>query len=74
MMSCRHTWATTMMNEDVSLAYISRGLGHTSLATTSNYLDKFRDRKIKKAGGPSYEIYYEPKIREYRLRKHYLNR
>lgn len=37
----RHSWATLLKNNGVSIAEISEGLGHSSLETTKNYLDSF---------------------------------
>ena len=46
----RHTWASTMMEHDAPLAYISKGLGHTSLATTERYLASFSNNKKVEKG------------------------
>lgn len=43
----RHTWATILMKNNVSMPYISKGLGHTSMTTTERYLGDFdQDQKI----------------------------
>ena len=36
----RHTWAVTMHKKGASLAEIGRGLGHSNLKTTSDYLEE----------------------------------
>ncbi len=36
----RHTWAVAMMNQNATLAHIGRGLGHSNLKTTSDYLEE----------------------------------
>ena len=41
----RHSWATTLMREGASVAYISKGLGHSSLQTTENYLAGFTSKQ-----------------------------
>jgi len=47
-MVARHTWATILMKNNVSMAYISKGLGHTSMTTTERYLGDFdQDQKIE---------------------------
>lgn len=56
LMSCRHTWSTLMMNADASIVYISKGLGHTSLKTTENYLAQFNTKKISEMGNRLYDI------------------
>lgn len=46
--SCRHSFATMLKRKHVSTEYISESLGHSSLQTTSAYLDSFEDEtKIK---------------------------
>jgi integrase/recombinase XerD len=36
----RHTWAVTMHNRGAKLSVIGRGLGHSNLKTTSDYLEE----------------------------------
>lgn len=36
----RHTWAVTMHNKGASLAEIGKGLGHSNLKTTADYLEQ----------------------------------
>ena len=36
----RHTWAVTMSKSKATLAEIGRGLGHSNLKTTSDYLEE----------------------------------
>lgn len=36
----RHTWAVAMMHQKATLAQIGRGLGHSNLKTTSDYLEE----------------------------------
>ena len=44
----RHTWATILMKNNVSMPYISKGLGHTSMTTTERYLGDFdQEQKIE---------------------------
>jgi integrase/recombinase XerD len=43
----RHSYATKMRNSGVSVSFISNSLGHSSIATTENYLGKFPDQDIK---------------------------
>lgn len=45
-MVARHTWATILMKNNISMPYISKGLGHTSMTTTERYLGDF-DQKQK---------------------------
>jgi integrase/recombinase XerD len=45
--SARHSFATTLMNKGVSIAFISQSLGHTSISTTQNYLGSFTNDQIK---------------------------
>lgn len=45
----RHSFATILKNSGASVAMISQMLGHTSIATTQNYLDGFETDQIKKA-------------------------
>ncbi len=42
--SCRHSFATVLKRKNVSTEFISESLGHSSLLTTSAYLDSFEDR------------------------------
>ncbi|MFT6841492.1 MAG: integrase/recombinase XerD [Psychroserpens sp.] len=44
----RHSFSTVLKRSGVSTEYISEALGHTSLATTENYLDSFEDDTKKK--------------------------
>ena len=37
----RHSWATLLKNTGTSVEEISESLGHSSIATTKNYLDSF---------------------------------
>lgn len=48
--SARHSYATVLKRQGVSIAYISESLGHTSLTTTQYYLDSFdKDERVKNA-------------------------
>lgn len=47
----RHTWATILMKNNVSVSYISKGLGHTSISTTEKYLGNFDQDQKKEVGG-----------------------
>jgi integrase/recombinase XerC len=40
MHATRHTWAVTMHKQGATLAEIGRGLGHSNLKTTSDYLEE----------------------------------
>lgn len=42
--SCRHSFATVMKRKNVSTEFISESLGHSSVLTTSAYLDSFEDK------------------------------
>ena len=44
----RHSFATRLKRAGASIEYISEGLGHSSIATTENYLSGFTDETIKK--------------------------
>lgn len=46
----RHTWATILMKNNVSVSYISKGLGHTSISTTEKYLGNFDQDQKKEVG------------------------
>lgn len=46
--SARHSFATILLQSEAPLAFISQSLGHTSMATTENYLGSFDDEKTKK--------------------------
>jgi len=44
----RHSFATILMNSEAPLAFISKKLGHSDLATTQSYLDQFtKDQEEK---------------------------
>lgn len=45
--SSRHTFATTLMKQGAPVALISRQLGHTSLETTTSYLEGFEDKHLQ---------------------------
>jgi integrase len=47
--SARHSYATTMMRNDMSIQFISDSLGHSSSKTTQNYLAGFEDETYAKA-------------------------
>ena len=47
----RHSYATVLKIQGVSIAYISESLGHTSLNTTQSYLDSFEKEDRQKAAG-----------------------
>lgn len=44
-MIARHTWATTLQQAGVPESYISKGLGHSSVAVTQHYLSGFNRRQ-----------------------------
>lgn len=46
----RHTWATVLLRNNFSMGYISKGLGHTSFATTERYLADFDQDQKREAG------------------------
>jgi len=46
----RHTWTTLLVRNNASLVYISRGLGHTSLKTTQEYIGNFNDDEKEEYG------------------------
>lgn len=50
-MVARHTWATLLMHNGVPIPYISKGLGHTSVQTTENYLADFEQGYKREIGG-----------------------
>lgn len=41
----RHSFSNILLQKDVPLAYISQQLGHSSIATTQSYIDRFSDEK-----------------------------
>ncbi|NPD84557.1 site-specific integrase [Lentimicrobium sp. L6] len=43
----RHTYATTLMNKGISIAFISSSLGHANIATTQHYLGNFTDKQME---------------------------
>ena len=45
----RHSWATTLLRNGVSTAFISKGFGHTSFSTTEQYLAGFTHGQKKDA-------------------------
>lgn len=45
--SARHTYANTLMRNHVPVAHISKGLGHSRLSTTDNYLGSLPDAVYK---------------------------
>lgn len=47
----RHSWATILLQNGVSTAFISKGLGHSSLTTTEHYLGDFTLEKKKEVAG-----------------------
>ena len=49
-MVARHTWATILMHNGVPIPYISKGLGHTSVLTTENYLADFEQQYKRDIG------------------------
>lgn len=51
----RHTWATIAKKQDVPLWTISEALGHTSLKTTSIYLDSFDASRLNAANKLVYQ-------------------
>ena len=48
--TARHTYATVLKRKGVSVAAIGENLGHSSSATTENYLDSFTDDVKKEYG------------------------
>ena len=47
-MVARHTWATILMKNNISMPFISKSLGHTSMTTTERYLGDFdQEQKIE---------------------------
>lgn len=45
--SARHSFATVLMNKGVSIAFISKALGHSNTIITENYLDSFTNDQMK---------------------------
>jgi integrase len=45
----RHTFATRLMNENFSIAFISKSLGHGNVKTTQNYLGSFEQEAEREA-------------------------
>ena len=45
----RHSWATTLMRNGYSTAFIQKGFGHTSITTTEFYLGDFTNEQKKEA-------------------------
>jgi len=45
--SARHSFATVLMNKGVSVAFISKALGHSNISITENYLDSFTNDQMK---------------------------
>lgn len=43
----RHTYATTLMNKGISIAFISQSLGHSNISTTQSYLGSFTDSQME---------------------------
>lgn len=37
----RHSWATTLIHKGISIAFVSKSMGHASIETTENYLAGF---------------------------------
>jgi len=52
----RHGWAVAAMRGNVALNIIQKQLGHSSLATTTRYLDHISDDDLKKAAGVIEEL------------------
>lgn len=48
-MEARHSFATIVQYSGAPVAMISQMLGHTSIATTQNYLDSFEKKTVQKA-------------------------
>lgn len=46
----RHTWATILLRNNISMGYISKGLGHTSFTTTERYLADFDQDQKREIG------------------------
>lgn len=59
----RHTWATFMDHNRVSLQYISKGLGHSSLLTTQKYLSDL-NKEQKKEVADLLSGLTEPKVKK----------
>ena len=41
--AARHTFSTVLKRKGAPMAFIKDALGHSSVATTENYLDSFED-------------------------------
>ncbi len=44
--TARHSFSNILLNDDVNLHSISKGLGHSNLSTTESYLKSFKQEKI----------------------------
>lgn len=44
----RHSFATKLMNDNVSIEFIRQSLGHQKITTTQNYLSSFENKEKKK--------------------------
>lgn len=44
----RHSFATKLMNDNVSIEFIRQSLGHQKITTTQNYLSSFESKEKKK--------------------------
>ena len=43
--TARHSYATTLLRNNVPIGFISQSLGHSDLKTTENYLGEFDEEK-----------------------------
>lgn len=55
--SFRHTHATMMLENNIELDYVSKRLGHSSIATTANIYDTITDKRNKEAMKSSMPFY-----------------
>ena len=47
----RHTFSTILLQHEAPIAFISKSLGHSNLATTEAYLGSFEDEKVREYMG-----------------------
>ena len=58
--SIRHSFATTLKEQDVPIEMISELLGHTSIKTTQIYLKSFSLERLSAVNRACFESVYKP--------------